>query len=81
MELNKYLKLLPGTRGFKQLVEWLRYCAPPELKWDLQFILKSKDADSINDGTRLGYSTWLLTEEPDTDINDLIIEEPELKCG
>jgi type VI secretion system protein ImpH len=77
MNLKTYLKLLPGSNGFKQLIEWIKYFAPPHLKYDIKFILKENDAPKMRNGLQLGYSTWLLNESPNGNLDDLIIENPE----
>jgi type VI secretion system protein ImpH len=76
LTFKEYIKLLPGTSGFKQLIEWVRYCIPFELNWDVQFILKSDEIPQFENNVQIGYTSWLPTSKMRGNANDLILVNP-----
>ncbi|MCP4178915.1 MAG: type VI secretion system baseplate subunit TssG [bacterium] len=76
MPLERYNSLLPGTIGFEQLIEIIKFSCSPELNFSLCLIL---DADSVPEpkigSLQLGYNTWLTTEKCKENKENLYIDD------
>ena len=74
MSYNKYVKLLPGTKGYARLQEWVDACSPTEVDSELQFVMKASDTPKFKKGSLLGYTSWLYSQKPNNDLRNLIIK-------
>ena len=78
MEWDRYESLLPGSEGLRALSSVTRLAAGPEVDFDLQLLLKARDVPQMRLESdperrcRLGFSTWLKTEEFHQDADDAI---------
>ena len=77
MKLTDYERLLPRTRSFNRLTDWVRNCVGDELLWDVQIIVKAEEVPRTNLGVygRLGWTTWLQSLPREDDATDLVIDE------
>ena len=73
MKYKKYKSMLPGTLGYRNLIDWLDHCTPHELTWEVQFTLESNEVPYFDSKAALGYSSWLLSSKSEVDQNDFII--------
>lgn len=75
MTLASYEGLLPGSDGLGQLVAWVRTYVGLALEWDLQLVLRADEVPATRLGSsgRLGWTTWLNSESPSEDADDLIL--------
>lgn len=78
LSLDELERFLPGTDGFKQLQDWVRYYSGRETDanpdadvpsaWDLQLVLRASEVPPIaldDQGVgRLGWTTWLHSYTP-----------------
>ena len=66
MTLDKYNSILPGTIGFSRLKEILLLCSPPELHYDIEYLLSPDKIpfESESAKPQLGYNMWLISEKP-----------------
>lgn len=79
MPYDKYVQFLPGRDGFRHLVEWVKKFNRSNFEWDLQLVLSKEEVRPCGEGSLLGYTGWMLSEENQADREDLIIENPERK--
>ena len=78
MSLADYERLLPGGSAFERVRYWIfNYCGE-HFFWDLQLVLKASEVPSTRCGgdARLGWTTWLSTNPPKRDADDLIVTPP-----
>ncbi len=80
MGFDDYQRMLPGGDSLPRLVDWVRNYAGDELAWDVQLVLKAEAVPGIQMGKlgRLGWSTWLQSAPPATDVDDLMLRPMEL---
>lgn len=79
-------EFLPISAGFEQLRDWIRLYlgrqTDPnddegvEAAWDLQIVLEGKEVPkfSLGSGVMLGWTTWLYSAQPESDVQDLVIK-------
>jgi type VI secretion system protein ImpH len=75
---ERFQHFLPGCEAFVKLVSLVRYFAGQALDCDVQLILKAKEVPWCRlsdeaDSPRLGWSTWLKTDEFSHDARDTIL--------
>ena len=72
-------RMLPGGKAYPMLKDWVGLYTSQVALWDLQLILKAKEAEPIalGESGNLGCSTWLMTEPLQENSEDLIFD-PEL---
>lgn len=63
LNFEDFERLLPGSKSFTRLMDWVRNYQTDPLCWDIHFTLKADDVPKTKLGGygRLGYSTWLKT--------------------
>ncbi len=68
----QYESFLPGGAALRQLVDWVRNYLCFELEWEVRLVMKQAEVPSVRlqDGARLGWTTWLGTRRADNDAND-----------
>lgn len=64
LNLGQFLDFLPIGRGYKSLVQLIRYYAGDEHDFDVRLTLKAAEAPPcrLGAGPRLGWSSWLRTK-------------------
>lgn len=84
MALADYERLLPRTDSFRRLIDWVHCYIGDELVWDVVLVLGAEDVPKTRLGSygRLGWTTWLVGEQFDDDVDDLVIGEDtiEIMC-
>jgi len=87
MDLGLYESLLPGGDGFSRLSSVVQLAAGVELDFDFRLVLKAEEVPALCLGgdegrdesrvgepiCRLGFSTWLKSEDFDHDVDDAVI--------
>jgi type VI secretion system protein ImpH len=70
-----YESLLPVGNRTRRLVALVRNYIGDELAWDVRLILKEKEVPAmrLDDGFRLGWTTWLGKRAEENDAADLVI--------
>jgi type VI secretion system protein ImpH len=74
----QFAAFLPDGSAFRALVEWVRFFVGPAMEFELQPILKSADvpdcflSDEGPEAPRLGWMSWLKTEEFTEDARDAV---------
>ena len=71
----EFSRFLPTGDGFQALVQFARFCAGQEFDFDVQLVLKAPEVPWCRLGeerARLGFSTWLKTEEFRRDADQVI---------
>jgi type VI secretion system protein ImpH len=74
--LGDYENLLPVGNRIRRLVALVRNVIGDELAWDVRLILKKEEVPTmrLNEGFRLGWTTWLGKRPEETDADDLILD-------
>jgi type VI secretion system protein ImpH len=75
---SRFLAFLPGMAAFRKLVNLVRYFVDQALDFEVQLILKAQEVPLCRlsddaDSPRLGWSTWLRTDEFSHDAQDTIL--------
>jgi type VI secretion system protein ImpH len=90
LDRDRFTEFLPDRspvaerKGFFLLLHLTRLYVGPEFAFDVQLILKAADipACSLDDdgalGARLGWNTWLTSQESPTDADDPVFEGDEI---
>ena len=75
MRLADYERMLPGGVSLKRLVDWVRNYVGDQLAWDVQLVLTASEIPPVQLGKagRLGWSTWLSSQQFEKDADDLIL--------
>ena len=75
MGMVAYERFLPGGASLPTLIAIVRNYMGDELMWDVNLILTKKETPALQLGTgaRLGWTTWLISREPDEDPDDLCL--------
>ncbi|MFJ2982140.1 MULTISPECIES: type VI secretion system baseplate subunit TssG [unclassified Pseudomonas] len=76
LDMAQVRRLLPGGEGMRRLTDWVRHYAGLALEWDVNLIVAREHlpAARLGQGTRLGWSSWLLGAAPIEDDRQLIIK-------
>lgn len=82
ISLDEYERFLPGGISLDRLSALVKNYIGEELEWDLRLVLKKEDTPPLGLGThgRLGWTDWIISEQPDKDPADLELE-PGLAAG
>lgn len=82
MSLTDFERFLPraGSDTLASLRAWVRLIAGLGLTWDLQLVLRKEDAPGVQlgAGARLGWTTWVQTDRPRRDLDELVIDSGDL---
>lgn len=85
VSLSQLENFLPGTDGFRELHDWIRFYvgketdpnsrAGIESAWDVQIVLDGPQVPKLTLGSeaRLGWTTWLFSKAPTRDVDDLVL--------
>ncbi|MCO6456062.1 MAG: type VI secretion system baseplate subunit TssG [Pirellulaceae bacterium] len=76
IDFSQFQRLLPGGDSLKKLADIVRNYTGDQLGWDLQLILKKEEVPQLRLGYvgSLGWSSWLTSQTPTADVDDLILE-------
>jgi type VI secretion system protein ImpH len=76
LTFDDYTRLLPGGNAFNRLRDWVRLYAGLAFEWEVQLVLKREEVCSIQlgGGALLGWTTWLVTGQVESDRGDLVLE-------
>jgi type VI secretion system protein ImpH len=82
LKYSRFVKFLPGAQAFAKLVNLVRFFVGKTLEFDVQLILLAAEVPwcALSDeptAPRLGWSTWLKTEELSRDAWDTILSAGE----
>jgi type VI secretion system protein ImpH len=90
MTYDRFTEFLPDRdlvaerKTFFLLVHLVRLYAEPTLDFDVQLVLKAEEVPECQltgegtFGARLGWNTWLLTQSPSVDADDVVLEGEEV---
>ena len=75
MRMRDLQALLPNSESFKRLKTWVWNYTGQELEWDVQMVLMGSEVPTaqLGNGGFLGWTTWLTTQPPDHDVEDVIL--------
>jgi type VI secretion system protein ImpH len=78
IDFSQFQRLLPGGDSLLRLTAIVRNYVGDQLGWDLQLILKKEEVPELRLGFvgNLGWSSWLLSEPLQEDVDDLILDPP-----
>lgn len=76
LTLSQYESFLPGGKGLRQLVAWVRQYFCYEFEWDARLVLEHDEAPKVRLGQfgQLGWTTWLGTRSAMTNASDLTLD-------
>jgi type VI secretion system protein ImpH len=76
MRLEDYERLLPDSPSFARMKALVRTYIGDELVWDVQLILAREEIPDLELGRsgRLGWTTWLFSEPPARDGDELVLD-------
>ncbi|MFJ4153301.1 type VI secretion system baseplate subunit TssG [Pseudomonas sp. NPDC089752] len=76
LDMLQLSRLLPGRQGMIRLTDWVRHYAGLVLEWDVNLIVGREhlSAARLGQGTRLGWSSWLLGAPATEDDHQLFIK-------
>jgi len=75
MCFHEYAKLLPAGDCLDRLAAWVALYTANEFEWEIQLVLDKDEIPPTRLGHvgQLGWSTWLHSQEPQADSDDLIL--------
>ena len=77
MTLEKMNTFFPGSAAFNSLCDIARLFTRNECNFDIQLTIKASEVPSLrlgsNQGSRLGWSSWLKTKEFEENDSQVII--------
>ncbi|MCK5272651.1 MAG: type VI secretion system baseplate subunit TssG [Sedimentisphaerales bacterium] len=75
MDFAKYRRLLPGGKGYRRLVDWVRNYVGDIFSWEVQLVLQKSEVPQIQLGRlgKIGQSTWLQSSPFKNDVDDCIL--------
>lgn len=77
MSLSRYERLLPGTRGYSRLRDWITLYAGPETAWEVRLVLRKEEVPmpklTAKGGVRLGYTMWMVKRPPAENPADVVL--------
>jgi type VI secretion system protein ImpH len=76
MSLADYQRLLPGGPSLERLQAVVKNYIGEELDWELHLILEQQEVPrtELNSLGSLGWTSWLLSEQPTSNAADLILQ-------
>jgi type VI secretion system protein ImpH len=80
LRLGEFRRFLPCGDGFQELIQVVRFFAGMECDFDVQLVLKAAEVpacqllSSIQEGPRLGWSSWLKTQEFTRDAQETVVQ-------
>jgi type VI secretion system protein ImpH len=78
LRLPEFLNFLPGSRAMARLVDWTKFLNGRAADFEVQIILRAEEVpycrldDEAPDAPRLGWMSWLKTEEFETSPGDAV---------
>lgn len=82
LSLEQFDAFLPGSRKLTELSQMTQFYAGRQYDFDVQLVLSAAQVPRIHLGehSRLGFNTWLITEQPVDDVSDAIFCYSGLPC-
>jgi len=84
LTLEEFLEFLPTGWGFAPLCDLVRFYAGDELGFRFRLTLKAAEVPgarlSAKDGARLGWTSWLRTEQPAEDDSQVVVSPASLRA-
>lgn len=76
LTLLRYNTLLPGGKGFSELVAWVRNYVGIEYAWDFRLVLSRTEVPraSLGGEGRLGWTTWIGNQPAVADARDFCLD-------
>lgn len=76
MSKEDYKRILPGSKGYQMLKDWVDLYTGQVMLWDLQLILKASEAKPtvLGKSGQLGWNAWMMTKPLKEDSKDLILD-------
>jgi type VI secretion system protein ImpH len=77
LSFARFRGFLPGSPALGVLVEWVRFFVGPALSFEVNLVLQKEEVpssrldDTAVDGARLGWVSWVKTEEMDRNVSDV----------
>src|ERR671918_34151 len=83
LDLATYLALLPGGERLDRLTALVRLLVGEALEWNLMLVLSAAEvpAMKLNEGARLGWTSWLTEEARSRDADDLVLRPARATAG
>ncbi|MGY8749453.1 MAG: type VI secretion system baseplate subunit TssG [Pirellulales bacterium] len=80
VDLDEYLKFLPGEEYLLQLLAILKNYIGLALNWEVQVLVKRESVPSaqLGNNCQLGWSSWLAGDVPQSDAGDLVVSSTQL---
>jgi type VI secretion system protein ImpH len=74
---DDYQRFLPGGDSLKRMLAWVKNYVGLTLDWDVRLILEKQQTPPLRlgAGMRLGWSTWLTSNVPHRDPDQLLITQ------
>ncbi len=78
MSYERFVRFLPGGDSYKRLVDWVAFYTNTQLNWSANIVLATGGVPptTLGGGTRLGWTSWLLADNPGKDRGDYTINVP-----
>ena len=79
LDWDRYQDFFPETDGYRALVSLVRMSVTPEIDFQTRPVLRAEDVPGLrlehtpSQNTRLGWSTWLTSEEPREDADQAVM--------
>lgn len=73
MSLANYQRLLPGGLSLERLQAIVKNYAGLEMDWDIHLMFQTKRNTRDASRFEFGWTTWLVSERPNRDADDLIL--------
>lgn len=82
LDFPDYEGLLPGGKRLQQVIAWVQRYIGCELSWELQLVIKAKSIPPTCLGRfgSLGWSTWVMSQNPQQDSDEFILRDPGEMC-
>lgn len=83
LNYQQYADFLPGGAALKRLATWVKNYMGDELAWDVRLVLSNSDMPQLKlgRGLRLGFTTWLASQTPTHDLDDLSLTPERYASG
>ena len=71
---DEFDRFIPGSPDLTRVSELVRLYVGPEFDFDIQLVLRKEDVPSVSlgGGSRLGWDTWMQSDEPESDVDDAV---------
>ena len=79
LDWDRYRDFFPDTEGYAALHSLVKLAVPPETDFQCRMVLQAEDVPDLrlehtpSQACRLGWSTWLHSDEPRNDADDAVL--------